>query len=915
MWDLSSLTEKDDDQKAAERYEQGSRARMAMYMDDLNFEKNSKKGDRDIRDHLSDTTLNIGTGSWAVDTGVSISPQQSALLAGAGDQVGDVWRGIAQIMKEAGVADLIDIEAQDQNEDIMRQLYGDEALGNPAKVGAVVGAVAEPAGLLMPWMKAKKMSTAVLGSAALGATYGASLYVDHDESRMTNAAISASLMGVLGAGFHKYFAHAVGDDVAKILDDVLEEEAEVVSRAIPGTDEAGGKPYSRKDYEDSTGKRRSRKGSRLNKETAKKTKKRKPRRQTKAEIKSDTVEKLEVKASFEGRRQGFLSKLWGTVKGEGEEGGTIFNRAMQPIYDNIKKTNGHIAAQLRVTDGLHHILKKKWEDRAIGWMKWHDKLDKASKTRLKKLINNGGYNKATMQAVRELGGPEAVRHAKLVQQVMKEIHGELKSVGYKIGDIPNYHPNSVQDLAGLVKKRQGQVDKAIAKAVAAKGGKALTQNEKAHIAQHMFEFDVRYSNTAGSLKSRKKFEISDDELDFYHDPVSALANYIGSMAEDVAKRRFFKGFGYRPDGRKGLNASGADLDDSITALIDRIQKDVPDIAKQNELVNNLRARFGSDVHKTHRFIQGMKNLSYAGTLGNFWSAMTQVGDLVFAFHKYGIRNAVASVLGAKVTSKEALGIEKAMQELASSRGFTNKIADWAFDWSGFSRIDAFGKNVNLNASLRLNKKLATNDMDKFVRKYKDWFGNETEALGIELRNLELKKGAAMSDNMKLMLWNDLAETQPIGLSEMPQYYLKNPNGRIIYAYKTFALKQFNYMRNTILADGNPVRRATNLTYFASMFVAANTGIDMFKDFMKGGDLTMEDAALDNLYTLALTSKYGVEKSKGLGSLVLEAMLPVPVTQLQRSVDAVGRDGVGVAGEAVQHIPVAGRPLRYWGGVE
>ena len=627
---------------------------------------------------------------------------------------------------------------------------------------------------------------------------------------------------------------------------------------------------------------------------------------------SETLEKLEVKASFEGRRQGFLARLWGNT---GKEVGTIFNRAMQPVYDAIRKESTHVAAQLRVADGIQHILKKKWEDRAIGWMKWHDKLSKPNKARLKKLLNNGGYNKATMQAIREMGGKDAVQQARQVQQMLKEVHGELKDAGYKIGDIPDYHPNSVKDLNGLIKKRATQIDKALRKAVAAKGGKALTQNEKAHIAQHMFEFDVRYSNTAGSLKSRKKFEIADDELEFYHDPVSTLANYIGSMSEDIAKRRFFKGFGYKPDGRKGLNASGADLDDSIAALVNRIQKDVPDLAKQNEVVNNLRARFGSDVHKTHKFIQGFKNISYAGTLGNFWSAMTQVGDLVFAFHKYGIRNAVSAVLGAKVTSKEALGIEKAMQELASSRGMTNKLADWAFKWSGFSKIDAFGKNVNLNASLRLNKKLATRHPEKFAEKWKDWFGKEAEALGIELKHLKLEKNAVMSDNLKLMLWNDLAETQPIGLSEMPNWYLKNPNGRIMYAYKTFAMKQFNYMRNTIMADGNKARRAANLTYFAAMFVAANTGIDMFKDYMKGGELDWEDAALDNMYTLALTSKYAVEKSRGLGEIVKEAMMPVPFTQTARAADAWSTDAEDALGKSIQHIPVIGRPLRYWGGIE
>jgi len=332
MWDLSNITDLDEKQTEEEKYKQSSRARKALYVSDLAYDRRLKPGDRDIRAAHTGNTLNVGLGSWVVDTGVAITPHESAFLAGAGDQIGDVWRGIAQIMKERGIADLIDIEAQDQAEDIMRQLYDDKALGTAAMWGGGVGMFAEPAGLLMPMMKAKKLSTAIIGMAAIGAVYGASLYIDHDESRLTNAAISASMMGVLGAGFHKYFAHAVGGDIAKIIDDAVEQEAEVVARVIPGTKD---KPYSYKDFDISTkeGRRKTRKGSALGDEprTTKKPKKVKKPRKSKTEVQNDTMESLEVKASFEGRRQGLLSKLWGTVKKAGEEPATIFNRAMQPI--------------------------------------------------------------------------------------------------------------------------------------------------------------------------------------------------------------------------------------------------------------------------------------------------------------------------------------------------------------------------------------------------------------------------------------------------------------------------------------------------------------------------------------------------------------------------------------------------------
>lgn len=921
-WGLMSPEEQD--AKEQEDYEhkkqQAEVYRRRGFRNHLTRLEQAKPGRRDVREAHTDQTLKLGFGKWKYDTGAEVTPQQSAFLAGAEDQVGDVWRGVAQIMKEAGIADFIDTDVQDQREDLMRQLYGDAYLGLDSKIGAVMGAVAEPAGLLMPIMKAKKLSTAFMGSAALGAAYGSALYIDKDESRMVNAAVSSLLMGTVGAGFHKYINQAVGSDVAKLIDDVVEEEAKI----IPGFGKDG-QTYTRAEFEASLkgggrknrkGQKQGRKGKALRGEEKVVVPPTKPstpqsRKQKKAEKQAETLDELAVAASMNGRKHNLLGRLWGKTKDTGQTVGTLLNRAMQPIYDNLYKYSPKVAAKLRDTDGLQHILKRGWEAKTKEWTRWFQKdLNSAGRLRIHKAINNGGFSKATMQAVRELGGEKAVAEARKVQGVMKEIHASLKEAGYKVGHIPNYHPNMVKDLDKLVKKQQTQVERMLSREKARLGGKPLTQNQKAHISERMFTFDIRFSNTSGSLQTRKKMNIADEDLQYYHDPVTSLHNYIASMSEDIAKRKFFKGFGHKPDKVKGLDPTGSDIDRSIDSLMDLIKKEVPDMAKQDEMVGLLRARFGADVHKTHRFVQAAKNLSYAGTLGNWWSAMTQMGDLVFAFHKYGIRNAVGALLGKRVTTKEMLGIDKAMTELLSGPGVTNKIADWAFKWSGFSRIDKFGKDVNINASLRLNKRLATKDKAKFKAKWGDHFGEyQTEALRVELSNLKLTKDAYLSDNAYLMLWNDLADTQPIGLSEMPKWYLANPNGRVAYAYKTFAMKQFNYMRNSLMrGEGNAAQRAYDMTYFGAMFVMANTGIDKFKAYMGGQDLSIEDAALDNLYTLGLTSKYAVEKSRGLGEIIAQTIMPVPYTQGQDALDSISSGGTGL-NEIINQLPIAGAANR------
>jgi hypothetical protein len=412
-----------------------------------------------------------------------------------------------------------------------------------------------------------------------------------------------------------------------------------------------------------------------------------------------------------------------------------------------------------------------------------------------------------------------------------------------------------------------------------------------------------------------KNAIDDEDLDHYHSLNDTLSNYIHANAEDIAKREFFAGYGHKP-GKKGLDTTGADIDDSIDTIVKQLADEGMDFAEQREVANLMRSRFSNDVTKTHRFVQDLKNLSYAGTLGNFWSAMTQVGDLVFAFHKYGIKAALGGLFGTRVTNKTRMGIEKAMAELESEKQrITNKIADKAFQWSGFQKVDAFGKNVNINASLRANRRLAMKNPKKFVEKWGEHFGDDTANVIRDLGRLSMKKDEYVSDNIHLMLWNDLADTQPIGLSEMPKKYLDMPNGRILYAYKTFSLKQFNYMRNTLMkGEGNQFQRGVDLAYFATIFTLANGTIDGFKDFMSGDDVDPESVLAENLYKLVGTSKYATEKSQGLGGIISQMLQPVPLVQAAKALDQLQPDpsSFSKAGDSLMNqIPIVGKAKKEW----
>jgi hypothetical protein len=878
----------------------------------------------EVEANLEGATMKFGTGGeWTWDSGIEWKNKKSLAAAiGFGDQVGDVWRGIKSWMQEKGLADdLIDVAAQDENERILRVLYDDAEFGNATLVGGVAGALAEPIGLLMPLGKAKSTGTAILGAAALGGLYGSALYVDENESRLHNAALGAATMGIMSGVAHKFFKQAVGDDVAERVVGATDFEVErataivekqaakqialesspeyITAQAKVEREALEAYPKTEKEWNDAKKIVKKQAKAALKEAGYKKGKKGKKKKEP-----EDVVEEIETASAFKGKKQGKLA-----------EARKYVDAVLQPLYDNVRKYSAKVAHGLRDADAIQHRRQHVWTKATLPFQKLMRNMSKEDYRQLKRLLSNGGFNKATMTFLQQQGGSEAVRAVAAVEDVLDEIFGMYKKAGYKLGKgRKNYFPLAVKDLDGLRQKEQSALDAVFAREVARQGGRPLTASQKAHISEHYFTFDTRYSTTSGSLQKRMKQGVKDEELDFYPNPADALHYYLHTAAEDIAKREFFKKWGYKPKAN-GLAASGSDIDDSITSLIDQIKKDVPDWKDQQTLADLLRSRFSADVHKTHKFVQAIKNLSYSGTLGNYWSAMTQIGDLVFAFHKYGIKATVGALLGPKVTSRAELGVEKAMAELQSeTMGFTSRLAEFAFKWSGFSKIDQFGKNVNINAALRKNRELAIKDPNKFVAKYEDKFGPEVHELVRELQRMKMtKNNDTLSDNMYLMLWNELADTQPIGLSEMPQKYLEMPNGRIFYAYKTFSIKQLNYMRNMINNDKNPFTKGYNLMMFSSMFVAANGSIDGLKDFMAGKEINWDDKWVDNAVSLVGTSKYAVDKSQGLGGIIMQGLAPVPITQGAKALDSLTGDDSWseVASGAANQTPILGKLKKEW----
>ena len=168
-----------------------------------------------------------------------------------------------------------------------------------------------------------------------------------------------------------------------------------------------------------------------------------------------------------------------------------------------------------------------------------------------------------------------------------------------------------------------------------------------------------------------------------------------------------------------------------------------------------------------------------------------------------------------------------------------------------------------------------------------------------------------NSDVKLLLWHNLSDMQPVSLSEMPLKYLQNPNGRLLYMLKTFTIKQFDVMRRdsyqlmratkpkldanqrVILVhpetqipipvgekNGVPIlvpdfekRRqgAKNLLLYGTYFTAGGVASDSVKDWMMGREFVWEDSVVDKLWGLMGFNSYGADRVVKTGN-VEEALI-------------------------------------------
>ena len=561
---------------------------------------------------------------------------------------------------------------------------------------------------------------------------------------------------------------------------------------------------------------------------------------------------------------------------------------------------------------------------AESWVKGFSELSEATRRDIARLLYNEEFDAARQLMGRGLADDFDMS----IIPLLSKMGDDLLESGHSFQKIDNYFPRLVKDLKGLQDslgvKQKTLIQKAQQRYADSKkvSVSKLTPEENAQIIDNLvrgFGLTINKNGKPAFLRQRK-LVLTDDQMQYYADPSESLAIYLRRAVSDLEKRKFL-GQWKTHDETTGL----IDMDMSIGKYV-RNELDAGRIRPEDELplVEMLKSRFVGGDQSPNNVLGTMRDLGYMGTIANPISAVVQLGDLGTSGALNGFRNTMGGLFKSKDFKLIDLGIDEVSKELseASSRG-TAKALNKFMTVGGFRFMDRLGKETIINAAYKNAAKMVKTPkgLEKFRKKVGSIYGDETDALIADLQAGE------RTGRVKMFLFNELSDAQPISLSEFPQYYLDNPNQRILYMLKSFTLKQYDILRRNVVqeyAKGNKVEAVKNATRLAAYLTAANVGTQLTKDMLLGRDIDVDDLPSRSLW--ALLGVYGMNQysadkywSRGdwKGAVANQVLPAAPYVEgLWEGVTEPFEEDPDL-GKAARTIPVVGPLLQNWflGGAE
>jgi hypothetical protein len=617
----------------------------------------------------------------------------------------------------------------------------------------------------------------------------------------------------------------------------------------------------------------------------------------------ESVEAAPIPAKNQGKVGQFTDKLLGSMS------------------TRLKNISEAIAGRMRryefdVESGAQDKLS-----RVESFMRMDTKLAPTVRNDLNLALMNGDFGTAM-----KLMTPEMRKEFVAVRKMLKDTYKELKDAGIDFPALDNYFPRRVKDYDALLnamgRDKRGVFTEAL-QVYAKKNGLDVSNipaDVRGDIIDQVVRGVFRKGDTAvmPNAKQRSISQVPAELLPFYEDASTALSFYIRNTQQTIAKAKFF--------GRtmNKTSTGNVDVEKSIGNFIESevVNKQLS-AQQEKQLLDMLRARFIEGELSPSNFISVVRDTGYAGTIANYISALTQLGDLGTSGALHGFSNTIGAMFNTKNYKAIDMGIDHTIAHELQNERATAKALNKLFGLSGFRAIDRLGKETIMNAAMRKNEKLVKSAEGEaaFRKKWSGIFGDEIDSVVTDL------KQGNMTDNTKFLAFNEIADVQPIALSEMPEAYLKSPNGRIFYMLKSFTLKQIDLVRRNIVQEakqGNVDNAIKNAVLLGGYLMAANTGTQAVKDMLLGREVRTED--LPDRAVWSVLSVFGINQyitdrylAQGdiMGAVGATVTPATPVANLAKDVYKQGKaivegDEVNLF-KATKSIPLVGPIVYSWLG--
>ena len=555
-----------------------------------------------------------------------------------------------------------------------------------------------------------------------------------------------------------------------------------------------------------------------------------------------------------------------------------------------------------------------------------NKYSRKTKSAINNRLVNGDYDGAKKLLTK--GGSKELDNLKkmLIQDGIK-----LKSiVKGKFKPNKDYFPRRVKDIEGLRKElgrsdpnAAGILSKALEKARVAADLKYVTdlpEETVTKIAAQVFNTPLE-KVVGGAKAARSVTEVPENLMKYYDDAADSLLSYVESTTRTFEKSDLL--------GASDLLKAGTEDTSSLLykTLGDEAARGRMSAKQQSEVRDLIRARFTTGEQAMNSTYSFIKDLGYMATLGQLRSAATQIKDLGTSAYLHGVMPTIKGALNLKSDRLEKTGlVDIISSEMSTSKG-TTKILNGVLKLSLFKAVDRFGKRTLLEASTIKGKALASSPkgIEKLRKKYGEAYGDDFDSLVLGLKN------GVDDDLTDLYRFHEISETQPVSMLELPEMYLKHPDGRILYALKSFALKQLTLLHNDVVKEarsGNKLGATKNALKYAAFVGIAGGTVDEAKDVMSGESFNVEDIpdnVLANIVGLFFVNKYSIgDIKKGDFSSFAGGLVTPPLSIPEAAIKDIVRWNKGVPLDEtlapvnlLKVMPVVGNVIYNWvlGGKE